>query len=637
MKETPSKTTAYILFFCTMTCISPSGCNTAPFYRKEADQAARRIMASSSKQALGHSYSYSIERPADTLRRRLLLDQQLAYADPVSLGTRDLPPAPHWPDKEYLEPPTEKPVENMPSTVPPLRLTLLEALQVAARNNREYQTRKEQVYQAALDLDLERDAFRFTWKGLVESLIQTDLEEEVVINDKGDTDRQEVTQTQNKGVLQLSKRLENGMTLTGLIGLDLVNLLTQDRASSRGLYADGSISIPLLRGSERFVVTEPLTQAERNVVYAIYLFERYKGVFAVNIASEYLSVLQQLDQWKNAEDNYKRLLISTRGIRRKAEAGLLPGIQVDQARQNELRARNRWIIAQEGYKRRLDEFKVLLGLPTDAAIELDDTAVEKLSETLKHMMTPQSRPTEEADALPADAPATVIPPSPEHAGPLEMEETRAITLALENRLDLRVARGRVDDTQRKVAVAADALRADLTLLGSGSIGERRQLGSAASPDARMRFNEGRYSALVGLDLPLERTAERNLYRNSLIVMEQSVRDYQELEDQIKLEVRDHLRRLLESRESVRIQAEATRLAQRRVQSTDLFLQAGRAQVRDLLEAQEALISAQNALTAALVQYRVAEWALQRDLGLLQVDENGLWKEYIPEGIPNDPK
>ncbi len=616
--------------------VCASGCNPATFYRKEADQTAYQIARNTSRQVLGRTESYSIDRPADTLRRRLLIDQQLVYADPASLGTADLPPSQHWPDKDYLTEPTQAP-EDFPSTVSPLRLTLLEALQIAARNNRTYQTRKEQVYQAALALDLEQDFFRFTWAGLAESLLQTDLEEEVVINDKGDTDRQEVTQMQSKGVLQLTKRLKNGMTLTGLIGLDLVNLLTQDRASSRGVYADGSISIPLLRGSERFVVTEPLTQAERDVVYAIYLFERYKRVFAVNIASEYLSVLQQLDQWKNAEDNYERLLISTRGIRRKAEAGLLPGIQVDQARQNELRARNRWIVAQEGYKRRLDEFKILLGLPTDAAIELDNTAVEKLNETLRHMMTPQSQPADEEEALPADAPATVIPPSPEQAGPLEMEETRAITLALENRLDLRVARGRVDDTQRKVAVAADALRADLTLLGSGSIGERRQLGSAASPDARMRFNEGRYSALVGLDLPLERTAERNLYRNSLIVMEQTIRDYQELEDQIKLEIRDHLRRLLESRESVRIQAEAARLAQRRVQSTDLFLQAGRAQVRDLLEAQEALISAQNALTAALVQYRVAEWALQRDLGLLQVDETGLWKEYVPEGMSNDPK
>jgi outer membrane protein TolC len=69
------------------------------------------------------------------------------------------------------------------------------------------------------------------------------------------------------------------------------------------------------------------------------------------------------------------------------------------------------------------------------------------------------------------------------------------------------------------------------------------------------------------------------------------------------------------------------LAKRRVASTNLFLQAGRAQIRDLLEAQEDLISAQNALTAALVSYRVAELNIQRDMGVLEVNESGLWKEY----------
>jgi outer membrane protein TolC len=61
----------------------------------------------------------------------------------------------------------------------------------------------------------------------------------------------------------------------------------------------------------------------------------------------------------------------------------------------------------------------------------------------------------------------------------------------------------------------------------------------------------------------------------------------------------------------------------------MFLEAGRAEIRDLLEAQEALISAQNALTAALVTYRVGELALQRDLGLLEVDHEGVWQEFAP--------
>ena len=78
-----------------------------------------------------------------------------------------------------------------------------------------------------------------------------------------------------------------------------------------------------------------------------------------------------------------------------------------------------------------------------------------------------------------------------------------------------------------------------------------------------------------------------------------------------------------------IQAKAVYVAQKRVKSVNMFLDAGRAQTRDLLEAQDALLSAQNALTASVVDYRVAELTIQRDMGVMQVNEKGLWQEYLP--------
>lgn len=635
-----SNETTYKLLSLVLTCgllagLS-AGCNSATYYRQEADRVSYKLIEAKQREALGQAQPFTIERPADTLRRRLLLDQGLQHVGSVSLGSKDLEPIEQWPDDDYLDSTTTQPWSDLPlRTDRALQLIMMDALQVAARNSRRYQSRKEQVYQTALDLDLERDSFRYTWAGGLDSLFSADLEEAVTIDDDGETDQQTVAGKEHTGSIELSRRFKNGMSFTGLLGLDLVKLLTQDRTSSRGLFADASISIPLLRGSGKFVVTEPLTQAERDMVYAIYGFERFKRVFAVTIASDYLSVLQQLDQLHNAEENYRRLVSSTRRVRRLADAGRLPEIQVDQARQDELRSRNRWVSTGEAYKQQLDVFKILLGLPTDAAIELDPKELTRLAESTGIVLEPTTTPEPDQQAPSADAPIELIPPSREGAGPLELDEDLAIVLALEKRLDLRTAVGRVYDLQRKVAVAADALRADLTLLGSGSIGERRTLGSSASADANLRLNEGRYSALIGLDLPLERTAERNLYRNTLIGFEQSVRDVQELEDEVKLEVRNNLRDLLESRESLRIQAESVKVAKRRVASTGLFLRAGRAKVRDVLEAQEALISAQNALTSAVVRYRVAELSLQRDLGVLEVDENGLWREFVPEGIGND--
>ena len=106
-----------------------------------------------------------------------------------------------------------------------------------------------------------------------------------------------------------------------------------------------------------------------------------------------------------------------------------------------------------------------------------------------------------------------------------------------------------------------------------------------------------------------------------------MRGVQDLEDKIKQGIRDGLRALMLARESHSIQAQAVLLAQRRVESSTLFLRAGRAQIRDLLEAEEALLRAQNGLTRSVVNYRISELQLQSNMGVLEVNEKGLWREY----------
>jgi outer membrane protein TolC len=225
-------------------------------------------------------------------------------------------------------------------------------------------------------------------------------------------------------------------------------------------------------------------------------------------------------------------------------------------------------------------------------------------------------------------------PGREGAGPFEIDRAAAVKLALNNRLDLQVTLGKVYDAQRQVVLASDALGAELTLLGTAQLGEGRSIATARAEDARLHSDKGRYSALLTLDLPFERAAEGVAYRNSFITLEQSVRNVQRLENSIKLAVRNKLGDLLESRESLRIQAEAVNIARRRVKSTNMFLEAGRAEIRDLLEAQDALLSTQNGLTSAIVNYRIAELELQRDMGVLKVNEKGLWQEYLPEDKNN---
>ncbi len=607
------------VFLC-LILISQMACQSPTEYREDADRVAHDIIQEKF-QDLGEAETFSIERPSDILRRRLLEEQDLVYAGPVSLGADRLDPIEHWPEENYpLAKPAFDPITNLGEPNEPVKIALMQALQIGACNSFEYQTRKEGIFREALALDLERNNFRTIFNSQVDALLQTDL--------SGD----DTTGMDYSGIFAVSQTLPSGVELTASLAASLAHLLTMNQASAYGLAGDATVSVPLLRGSGRHIVTEPLIQAERNVLYEIYQFKRFRQTFAVNIASVYLGVLQQLDEIENNEENYRGLVLSARRARRLADAGRLTEVQVDQAVQEELRARNRWISAVETYKSRLDSLKNLLGLPTDAHIELDRSELERLAEYSERFT--RSEPQEQNyqsdnESLSADTPVMLDPPEMENAGPLEIDESRAIKLAFDNRYDFIVALGGVYDAQRAVVVLADRLGAELNLLGSVSAGGSRTISTAGSDDVGLEFDEGVYSALMTLDLPFERTAERNAYRNSLITLEQEVRDVQILEDQIKSSIRNNLRNLLESRESLLIQAMSVDLAQKRVRSTNLFLEAGRAQIRDLLEAQEALLSAQNSLTSAIINYRISELELQRDIGVLHIDEKGIWQEYSP--------
>lgn len=600
-----------------MLLLAVVGCRTPLDYRNQADEVAIRTMAEAQTKVLGDAETIRIDNPANTLRRRLLLDQLLPHGSPASEGVRAMPDWERWKQGDHYGP---APVELPPpwQQGETVKVTLLQALQVCARNSRDYQTAKEDLFRAALSLDLERDQFRNTFAGQLKQLFRS--------TDGGDG---RVNGSRTSGSAGVTKVFRNGAELSSAIAVDLAKLLTQDRSSSWGIYADTSISIPLLRGSGEFVVTESLTQAEQNLVYQVYSFERFKRTFAIRVATQYFSVLRSRQQVRNQEESYKRLVSSTRRARRLADSGRLPEFQFAQSIQNELRARSGWIGAIQSFESNLDDFKVLLGLPPDARVDLSNEELEALGTRAAELNAGVQMADYSGVVPPADAPVELAPPSREHAGPLEMDPDQAVLVALANRLDLRQAKEAVADAQRKVLVAADNLRAELTLFGSTNIGARRDTGSAGSDDARLVPSEMPVEGLLTLDLPLERTSERNTYRNRLIDLERAVRAYQKLEDDVKLSVRGQLRTLAEARESVLIQTQAVSLAEENVKSTDMFLQAGRAAIRDVLDAEESLLSARNALDSALVNYRIAELSLQRDLGMLRVGVDGTWQEYLP--------
>jgi hypothetical protein len=318
-----------------------AGCVAPRAAVKSADKAAYQIVREKQQAVLGKTEPFTIERPEDELRRRLMLDQHLPAGGAASYGRPYLPPVPKEPagvsenrplpdaalvvgtaqprtrgvgsetlaTDVFLVDVGRNPESGVaggagkktvvigppaPSDAPPepLVLTLIDALQIAARNSRDYQSEKEQVFLAALDLDLERDQFEFRFNGTLDADIASELE--------GD----DTTGVVVSPALGVNKLFKSGAMLTTRIGIDLAKLLSGNRAEAMGTFADASITVPLLRGAGVAVVTEDLQQAEREAIYAIWDFETFKRDFTVSIVAEYLRVLGDLKSVENSEANY---------------------------------------------------------------------------------------------------------------------------------------------------------------------------------------------------------------------------------------------------------------------------------------------------------------------------------------------
>lgn len=459
-------------------------------------------------------------------------------------------------------------------------ITLTEAVAMATAHNRGYQTQKEALYLSALSLTDERHKYARQWFGTIDgSYINEAGEEETLV---GGSDRGLV------GFDQLHLIGDGVLVSTGL-AIDWVRFLSGDPRTSLRSVLSATVTAPILGLGAGKLAREQLTQAERDVLYDIRSFNRYRQMFVVDVVTDYYNVLQLRDVVTNAENNYKRAVESKERLEMESEAGRKSRIDVDEAEQNVLAAESRVVAAQERYEQSLDAFKISLSLPTDANVVLDQNELNVLEEM----------------------------------GVSEIGFTldEAIETSLLQRLDLHNSADLIDDALRDVRLTAEGLGPELNLTGGADEVASRQESNFSS----LQFNKGAYSLGFDADLPLDRKTQRNNYRRALITLEQTQRNYEEDVDSIKLAVRGAYRRLKETADRYEIEKNSLELAEERVQMNKVLLDAGRVETRILLLSQDALLEAQNNVTRALIEHLDAKLSFYRDVGILQVRPDGMWE------------
>ena len=457
-----------------------------------------------------------------------------------------------------------------------LELDINQALDYAAKNSREYQSEKEFLYLEALSLTRTKNNFTPNFGSTAGGQIQNQSDGDVI----GSTN---ATQ-------RLSQSLLAGGSYSLALANDLLRFFSGDPRRSASSVISLNILQPLLRGSGSKIAAESLTQANRDVIYAVRDYHQFQNTFANEITIQYLSLLQQKEAVDNQYQNYISRKQNTEYLRARSVDRASPQ-EVSDSEQGELQAKNSWINSKASYQTSLDNFKITIGAPSGFTLKLNDDELDKVVKT--------------------------------GLQPLDLNSSQAFNLALKNLLPLFNSVDRFDDSKRDVVIAADQLKATVDFVASASL---------ASTDGSFdRFDLDNLSSQVGLelDLPINRISERNNYRRALISFQSNIRSLSLTYDNLNNLVIRRIREIEQFKQSYNIQLNAVKLAEDRVEGNRLRLQAGTVIFRRLSESQDALIDAQNSVTDALVNYLEARLDFYNDIGIIDTTKPNYWLARSP--------
>ena len=218
--------------------------------------------------------------------------------------------------------------------------------------------------------------------------------------------------------------------------------------------------------------------------------------------------------------------------------------------------------------------------------------------------------------------------------PIDIDIDDAMITALVLRFDLMNQRETVFDDWRQIKLAADELKSVFNIRASQRISTK----SGANQPFNFTFDDSATALGFNFDAPLNRFAERNAFRGTLISYQRALRNLSQLEDNVKFSIRNDLRNLALDREQYLIDVASAALAYDRVITTSLQLTLGASGVtaRDFLEAQTAYTSALTSVASQHIEYILDRTQLFLDLELLTVDENGFWGDLKNEEVQPEP-
>ena len=218
--------------------------------------------------------------------------------------------------------------------------------------------------------------------------------------------------------------------------------------------------------------------------------------------------------------------------------------------------------------------------------------------------------------------------------PVRLSYDVAVEIARANRMDWMNQRMSLVDQWRLVAYNANRLLAVLNIQLDGNTG------TVGNNPVRFRGSTSNLQGSINFQAPLNRKAERNLYRESLIDYQRAKRSYSLYVDRTVFNIRSNLRQLERLEQNLEIQRRALAIAIRRVDKTleDLNqpappVQPGQAPpqlgptlAQNLLRALSDLRNIQDNFMSVWLNHEAARITLLFQLGLLESQPDGSFAE-----------
>ena len=286
-----------------------------------------------------------------------------------------------------------------------------DAVNLALINSRFYQAQLEQIYIQALAVTLQRFAFepQFVAGFSPQTATVAGIPSPNPINSflyrTKEAPGGQASNLSLGTVAGVGKQFSTG----GRLLLGFANTVTFNLAGKNARQPTVSSVLPLsfvqpfLRGGGRAVTLEPLTNAERQLLYQIRAFARFRQQFIPSILTSgqgvdsvtgatndpsigYLQVLAQQQQVSNDRETLEAFEQLRKAFSIMAKGGQgFSQINVDQINNSVQGARQQLITDELQYRNFLDQYKIQLGLPPDVPIVLDRGPIEPIRSVFKQL------------------------------------------------------------------------------------------------------------------------------------------------------------------------------------------------------------------------------------------------------------